>query len=89
MKQTITEAASTPVAQLVVGSGGIAAALTSWMGYVENGAALVALVGGAIIVVLTAMHGFQRIKQDKLDQAKLLLEIEALERAANTEDPHI
>jgi len=81
VKNTVQEVVTGPAAQVVVGSTGIAAALTSIMGYIESGAAVIALVGGAVIVVFTAMHGYKRLQHDKLETKKLALEVEALERA--------
>ena len=74
------EIISSPKIQAVVASSTITGGLTGLMGYLETGAALVALVAGAILAVFMAINGYQKIKQSSMENQKLKIELAAIER---------
>ena len=74
------EVLSSPIAQGAVAGGTITGGLTGLMGYIETGAGLVALVGGAILVVFMAINGYQKIKQSTTENQILKIRLADMER---------
>jgi len=80
------EIVTNPKIQAVVASGSMATGAATLMEYIEFGSAVVALVGGAVLVVYMIVKSHQEVRNKKLENRKLKLEIEAIERRKKARD---